>query len=117
MVLRRKVTFQILFFMLLVTTWASAQSAVDHFKLGDAAFDAEKCDLAITEYTKEIEIHPNNTAAYFNRGLAYYNKRSYDAAITDLSKTIRFDPTNAGAFYRRGHAHYLKIGGPWGEKK
>ena len=32
-------------------------------------------DLALTDYTKVLELEPNNLFAYHNRGIAYINKK------------------------------------------
>jgi tetratricopeptide (TPR) repeat protein len=43
-------------------------------------------DRAIADYSKTIEIRPDNAAAYENRGRAYASKGDYTHAIADAMK-------------------------------
>ena len=56
----------------------------------------EKADLrahaeAIIDFTKAIELAPENADAYYFRGYSEYKSRAYDKAIEDLSQTIALD--------------------------
>lgn len=42
--------------------------------------------LAISDYTKAIEINPNYAEAYANRALVYYIKKEYDKSWDDVHK-------------------------------
>ncbi|QLH44216.1 MAG: tetratricopeptide repeat protein [Bacteroidota bacterium] len=46
---------------------------------------------AIRDYSKGIELNPNNFNFYNNRGLAYGNLGQWDKAIMDLNKVIELD--------------------------
>ncbi len=76
----------------------------------------EDYDKAIADYTKAIELDPNNNSviakvtgasAYLLRAGAYYEKDDYDAAIADFDKAIEMDPEHSDAYYLRGEAHYF----------
>ncbi len=62
-------------------------------------------DAAIRDYTKAIEIDPNNADTFSNRGAAYYTEKDYDTAIRDFDKAIELDSELARAFYNRGNAY------------
>jgi len=64
-------------------------------------------DLAISEYTKAIEIQPY-AYIYAGRGDAYYKKGQYDQAISDFSKAIEIDPKYVDAYSNRGAAYERK---------
>ena len=57
---------------------------------------------AIADYTKAIEINPNNASTYYNRGLVKYKLKDYYGAIEDYTKAIEIDPNFANAYYNRG---------------
>ena len=57
---------------------------------------------AIADFTKAIELNPNDVAAYNNRGVSKANLKDYYGAIADYTKAIELDPNNAMAYYNRG---------------
>ena len=57
---------------------------------------------AIADFTKAIELDPNNATAYFNRGLSKYYLKDYYGAIADYTKAIELNPNNASDYYNRG---------------
>ena len=65
-------------------------------------------ERAISDYTKAIELDPNNASAYYNRGLAYYKKGDFYPAIADFTKAIARNPDHAKAYYSRGLAYSKK---------
>jgi len=67
-----------------------------------------KHDKAIEDYSKSIDMNPNNAEAYGNRGLAYYNKGQYDRAIEDYNKAIALNPNLAWNYNNRGLIYGIK---------
>jgi len=80
-------------------------SSVNSYKSGNAALDNGDFDRAIMEYSKAIQLDPNNALAYTRRGEAYYYKGDYDKAITDYDQAIRIDANYAVAYNNRGHVY------------
>ena len=70
---------------------------------GNAYNDKGDYDLAIQDYTKAIELTPDDAEAYYNRGNAYALKGACDPAIQDLTKAIRLRPRYAKAYNNRGN--------------
>ncbi|MEE4196918.1 MAG: tetratricopeptide repeat protein [Bacteroidales bacterium] len=65
-------------------------------------------DQALEDYSKTIQINPENPNTYLYRGALYYENQDYNEAMDDFSKVIRIDPQNPFAFYNRGMI-YLKL--------
>ena len=58
-------------------------------------------DGAIADYTKAIELKPDDAGAYNNRGNAKQTKGDLDGAIADYTKAIELKPDDAGAYCNR----------------
>ena len=77
----------------------------DYYNRGDAHFKKGENDLAISDFTKAIEMNPRFANAYYYRGLAYLRKREYDQAISDYTKAIEINPRFAVAYPERAFAY------------
>ncbi len=64
----------------------------NYFYLAEVHRAKREYGLAITDYTKAIELDPKNARAYHYRGLARHVTKEYDQAIADFSQAIRLDP-------------------------
>ena len=89
---------------------ASTQNPLVEMALdrGDEFFETERFEEAISEYTKAIEIDPENAIAYNNRGVAHYKSLKndgYEKAMADYDKAISLDPDFVTAYINRGNAH------------
>lgn len=62
-------------------------------------------ELAIADYTKAIELNPDNADAYHHRGNAYRNKGNIDKAIADYTQMIVLRPKIPESYYIRGEAY------------
>ena len=62
-------------------------------------------DLALADWTKAIDLDPEDAGVYRNRGTAYLFKGDFDSAIQDLNKAIDLDPEEAGVYNNRGLAY------------
>ena len=60
---------------------------------------------AISDYSKAIEITPNNSSLYYNRATIYGNTNQWDKAVEDLNKTLELDPQNKSAYSNREFAY------------
>jgi len=66
-------------------------------------------DRAIDDFTKTLEIDPNNYKAYANRAIIYGDMGQWDRQVTDCSKSIEINPKNQTTYSNRGLA-YEKLG-------
>jgi Flp pilus assembly protein TadD len=51
-----------------------------------------KLEEAIADFTKAIELNPNDAAAYLNRGVAYSAHGNMVAAIADFRHCLKLQP-------------------------
>ena len=75
-------------------------SGVDKYKQGDY-------QGAIADYTKAIEINPQDVGAYTNRGIAKNGLKDYQGAIADYNKALEINPKDAIAYSNRGASKEL----------
>ena len=71
--------------------------AKEHWKKGNALFEANSFDEAVEEFSKAIEIDVGYADAYFNRALANRVNRKFDEAKRDLEKVMELQPEIADA--------------------
>lgn len=81
----------------------------EQFKRCLSYYDEKDYDTAISEFTKYLEIDPNNAKALCERGRAYFEKNNYEMAISDWSNAIKIDPHNA-RFYANRAGGYKGLG-------
>ncbi|NLD39035.1 MAG: tetratricopeptide repeat protein [Desulfatiglans sp.] len=62
----------------------------------------------MNDYTKAIEINPDDVTAYNNRGLAYANMGEHEQAIKDYNVAIKRAPEKISAYINRGNAYYSR---------
>ena len=63
---------------------------------------------AIDDYTRAIELNPNNTLPYVNRGVSNHRLGRLDNALKDYDTAIALDPKLAKAYSNRSHVYYDK---------
>ncbi len=62
---------------------------------------------AVNDFTKAIEIDPENANIYFFRGIVRSKLRDTQSAIDDLKRSIEIDPLNQGANEHLNFSNYL----------
>ncbi len=73
------------------------QQAKEHWKKGNAFFEASKFDDAVKEFTEAVTVNPSYADAYFNRALTNRILHNYDGAKHDLEKVMELQPQSADA--------------------
>ena len=68
----------------------------------------KQTDEALKDYSRAIELSPNNAAAYTNRGVAYGEKGEHKLAIKDYTTAIKLNPDFANAYNNRGYTYVEK---------
>ncbi len=57
------------------------------------------------DYTKAIELQPENAGFYSDRAFYYVASKEYDKAEKDYTKAIELQPENAGFYSKRGECY------------
>ena len=76
-----------------------------HFELGYELMQASQHEEAIAEFTKVIELQPDNFAAYYNRGIIHHFLADLPSAKKDLNAALRLSPNEVDALVQRGQVH------------
>jgi tetratricopeptide (TPR) repeat protein len=63
---------------------------------------ANRADLEIEKWRKELQDNPDSLNAMVNLGYAYQQAEKYDKAINQYERVIAKDPQNTGALYNLG---------------
>ncbi len=69
--------------------------------------EIEDSQKAIVNFTKAIEINPNDADAYYYRGNFRIQSKDYQGAIADFTKAIEINPKDAQSYYNRSLARVL----------
>ncbi len=91
------------------------ESAETYYNSGIAHSRKGKLELAIVDFTKAIELKPDDAEAYQHRGNAYRYKGDLEKAIADYTQMLVLKPKVAESYYIRGEA-YLRAK-KWEEAK
>ena len=60
---------------------------------------------AFADYSKVIELNPQDPHGYIARGYAYQRQNLFDKAIADYTKLIQLESTNSGDYFTRARAY------------
>ncbi|MDD5530210.1 MAG: tetratricopeptide repeat protein [bacterium] len=77
----------------------------DYYSRGVDFSYKQQYNLALTAFTKAIELNPNYADAFYNRGVIYGKKGELEKAIKNFDKAISINPNFADAFYGRGNVY------------
>ena len=94
---------------------APAQPAVspkpDHFRLGNAAVQAENYEEAATHYASSVAQEPDRASGYIGLGFALLQLGRLPESIAALSNAVALEPRNSDGHFMLGQAH-LRMGAP-----
>jgi tetratricopeptide (TPR) repeat protein len=85
----------------------TTKSARALFKSGKSKADANDFRGAIDDFTKALELQPNDPVIYEQRGKVEHHLRDYQAAIEDFTKAIELDSSFAKAYNSRGISYLM----------
>ena len=83
-------------------------SAIGYMNRAHVCKEQGQFEQAIDNYTKAIELDPQNVEAYIGRGTTYHADDQYDMAISDYTKAIEIEPGHGLAYYVRGLSYHEK---------
>ena len=87
----------------LVAGPVSAQSAKQYLKAGEDFAKANNYTDAIDQFTRAINLDPDNDKAYLQRGIAYTRLGEHKLAAEDYDRALAFDEKNAELYYFSGN--------------
>ena len=64
----------------------------EYAKQGDGMYDGDKLTNAVADYTKAIELNPNNVEAYINRASINHMAGNLQQALDDYDKALELTP-------------------------
>ena len=64
-------------------------------------------DRAVGDYSKALQLNPNDAKAYLNRGSMRVARGDVRDGLPDFDRAIELDPTKALAYANRGWARML----------
>ena len=91
------------------TLAACSRSIEHHLQMASDYFGDNNYEQAVVEYSKAIELNPDNETAkiaYTFRGYSYYDLGQYDLAIPDFLKVMEMDSTNMTIRQHLGDSYY-----------
>ena len=74
-------------------------------KEGNDHANRQAYSLAVSAYTRVLELDPAQAEAYSSRGSVYYYLKQYERASEDCSKAIKLDPDYAEAYNNRANVY------------
>ena len=77
--------------------------AIIYFSSGVEKHEKGDYQGAIADYTKALEINPQDADSYENRGAAKDELEDFQGAIADLNKALQIDPESVIAYFNRGN--------------
>jgi tetratricopeptide (TPR) repeat protein len=70
--------------------------------------DRKELDRAVDDWTKIVELEPDNAESYIGRAKLWLNRSEWEKAITDLSRAISIEPNDAYCYRLRAHVWNAK---------
>ncbi len=96
----------------LVTAGCAGRSPEENLQEGERLLAAGKKKEAIVEFTKAIEIDPENVRAYLNRAMCYNETGQPKRAVADFSKAIELAPADAYPYDQRAFLYRTALNEP-----
>lgn len=81
--------------------------SIGYYTCGFIHHILEQYMKAIEDFSRAIELDPNDYIAYHDRGIAYSKLNQHERAIADLSRTIELNPNNYRGYFNRGSIYYF----------
>ena len=78
------------------------------YRAASVYLSQQEYDCAIADFTKALDLNPDNVDAYKYRGLVYQSKGELDRTIADFTQAIELNPDDANAYCWRGDAYQSK---------
>src|ERR1022692_404706 len=74
---------------------------------GECHWAAREYDLALADFSRAIELSPENSQTLARRGLTYMSLADFEAAEADLTRALGLESSSAPALVCRALAHHM----------
>ncbi len=82
-----------------------SQNAKQYQKAGEKFMEAMNYEAAIEQYSRAIDVEPNNFEGYLTRAQAYENIQKYEEAMKDLEKGLVLAPKEVQIYIAMGRVY------------
>ena len=89
------------------TALVFAQSSKQYMKAGDEFLRKMSFDDAIEQFTRAIELDPDDDKAYIQRALAYMQLNDFEKASLDFDRALVFNEKDGELYFLSGNSYYL----------
>lgn len=89
----------------------AAKPEPDHFRLGNAAVQAENYEEAAAHYSRHIAQQPGQAFGHIGLGYALLQLRRFPESIAALNHAVTIEPQSSDGHYMLGQAH-MNMGAP-----
>lgn len=72
---------------------------------GNEAMKSQDFNEAVSNYSKSIELDPEEPSTYCNRALVYLKLKDFSKALSDANNALKIKPDYLKAYHRRGKAY------------
>jgi len=101
----KKRGFLLLATLLVMAAGGFAQNSKQYQKAGEKFMEAKNYDAAIEQYTRAIDVEPNNYVGYLSRAQAFENLKKNDEAMKDLEKGLVLAPKEVKLYIAMGRVY------------
>jgi tetratricopeptide (TPR) repeat protein len=100
----KKILFLLIaFFTILI---GHTQSGRIHIEEDNKKYELKDFEGAMLDYTKAIELDPNNSINYKYRGDMMFELKNFKEALADYTKAVELDPNYAFSYTNRGDTKF-----------
>ena len=103
----KKVVYILILLPFLISAEVQAQSTKQYLKAGEDFAKANNYADAIVQYTKAIELDPDNEKAYIQRAIANSRLGEHEKAAMDYDRALVFEVKDAELYYFSGNEWHL----------
>lgn len=79
-----------------------------YYARGSVRKEVNRCDSAIEDFSKALEVAPDDAAVLKDRAYCYLVAKQAEPALTDIGRVIKLHPKDPGAVMLRGHANWAR---------
>jgi tetratricopeptide (TPR) repeat protein len=84
------------------------QQARKHMRLGYGHYQDKRFKQALVEYSKAVQLDPNNPEAYFWKARTLIKMQQFDKALIDLQKSVKLNPRHSKAYDNLGWLYMMR---------